>query len=328
MMLSGRPLLATKPDQRYVVERSELASFVASLSQGLNTALFGAPGSGKTTLLRQAARSLAEGSRIRAIYLNASQFEDPLTALVATQDALRGDELPPFAVRDVPRMFESQPSDQLRDPALRIVRSLHQDDPVVVMLDGLSPTSAHALFGQMRDDLWATGITWAVAGDVAHRAGYLAPPADAFFERVIVLGPLSDEQQMALIRKRREAGDPDWLIDVRVSSGNPRSLLASLRDAQDATDAASAGLLAARAARERVAADLGRLHSALLAEIEDGAAVSASDRDLLRRFGISRQRAQQVLNELESRGLVESGTRSSAESGRPRKVYWRVRSSS
>lgn len=325
MMLSGRPLLATKSDQRYFVSRPELGAVVSGLASGLNTVLLGAPGSGKTTLLRQAGRVLADVEGLQVVYLNGSRFDDAIRALLGVQDALRGDQLPlTFAARDVPSVLDPQPADQLRDPALRIVRALRPERATVVMLDGLPPRVAHALFGQLRDDLWQTGITWALAGDVDHRASYLAPPADAFFESVVTLAPLTDEQQLQLIRKRCDANDPGWFHDVRVPSGNPRALLAVLRDAQGASDATAGGLLAARTARQEKAQGRGRLHSMVLAEIEDGAVVSASDEKFLDRFGISRQRAQQVLSDLEKDNLVASGTRPSPTSGRPRKMYWKA----
>ena len=90
--------------------------------------------------------------------------------------------------------------------------------------------------------------------------------------------------------------------NVTIESGNPRALLAALRDAAGGSDVQ--GILARRAERQSQAADeLGPLASMMLAEIENGASASASDRDWLTRFGVSRQRAQQVLAELARGGF-------------------------
>ncbi len=324
MMLSGRPLLATRADRRYVVARPEVERVVASAANGLNALVVGAPGSGKTTLLHQAARALGEHEGARSVYLNASHFDDGVAVLTAVADAVGGDRAPvAVAMGSLGQAVTPQPVDQLRDPSLRLVRLLRQAHDAVVLLDGLPPAISHALFGQLRDELWQTGVTWVVSGDTDDLARHLTPPADAFFETVVELAPLTDGQQAELIVRRRETGDPRWMADVRTARGTPRALLASLRNAQAAGSANAGAVLAARAERELAAERLGRLHSTMLAEIEDGAALSASDEQVLRRFGVSRQRAQQVLAKLEGRGLVESGMRPSS-GGRPRKLYWRL----
>jgi predicted ArsR family transcriptional regulator len=82
-------------------------------------------------------------------------------------------------------------------------------------------------------------------------------------------------------------------------------------------------VLARRAERESRASTLGRIESLMLAEIEDGATASASDTEWLKRFGVSRQRAQQALALLEREQLV-SAARLPGPSGRPRKVYRRI----
>ena len=96
-----------------------------------------------------------------------------------------------------------------------------------------------------------------------------------------------------------------------------------------ATDALVEGAESATYALERdteTAARLGklgpsaqRLWEALLPMEQ----ATANDAQLLDRLGWSRVRANQVLNQLEAAGLVESSTEKAAH-GRPRKVY-RVR---
>jgi hypothetical protein len=166
------------------------------------------------------------------------------------------------------------------------------------------------------------GIVFGVAGDVDERHEYLLAPADAFFDVIVELGALSDKQQAALIARRQERGDPDWR-HVRDPHGNPRALLAALRQAHTAGVEPDAAF-ARRAEREAQASMLGRLHSMLLTEIENGRVASAADPNLLDSFGISRQRAQQVLSDLERAGLVKSAVGKAASGGRPRKLFWRI----
>jgi hypothetical protein len=222
--------------------------------------------------------------------------------------------------------FTPNPIDVRTEEALNLMRELAAEAEkrkACVLLDDPDPDVAHQLFGRLRDELWQTGLVWVVAGDRARRQQYLTPPADAFFERIVELAPLTDAQQRDLIRRRMDRQDNRELLDVRVESGHPRALLTALRDAASSPDDVHA-LLGRRAERQtRAANKLGRLESMMLAEIEDGAAASASDPDWTGRFGISRQRAQQALAALEREHLVRA-ERLPGPSGRPRKVYRRV----
>ncbi|HEX7290028.1 MAG TPA: hypothetical protein VF250_02770 [Conexibacter sp.] len=307
MFLSGRPLLDTAPDQARRLERQEQAPVVRGLAHGLNTLLLGAPGSGKTTLLHAVVGELTRNEPMRAHYLNTTRFDDPLDVLEATRDMLQ-----PFG-RELPR----RPS---ADAALDALSTLRPRQPTAVVLDGLHPRLSHALFGRLRDETWQTGVTWAVSGDADRRSEYLTPPADAFFEKVVALEPLTAEQQRELIERRLQPGDRE-LDDIHVASGNPRALLATLRTIVESGTLDGEPLLVARANRQARADRLGRLHALVLAELEDGAVVSAADDTFRTRFGISRQRAQQVLSELEGAGLADSIVGKGPNGGRPRKLY-------
>jgi GTPase SAR1 family protein len=323
MRLSGRPLLATDLDAKLFLDRPELTQIVGALTGGLNVLLVGARGSGKTSLLRQAARRLNDDDGVRALYIDALRLTDASATLVAIEDELRGEEnAVGLALRESLKGLTSQPVDQLRDQSLRLVRALRVEQQTVAMLDGLDPELAHALFGRLRDEIWQTGIVFLVAGEPDNEPEFLTPPADAFFDRVVRLRPLDDVQQQQLILRRREHGDPDW-SHLRDPNGNPRALLATLRQAQAAGVEPDAAF-ARRAERETRASTMGRVHSMMLAEIENGVVASAADADLLDRLGISRQRAQQVLTDLERGELVQSTTSAVAAGGRPRKVFWRI----
>jgi energy-coupling factor transporter ATP-binding protein EcfA2 len=325
-MLSGRPLLPTAADGRYLVERSEVDRVVQDVEAGMNTLVLAERGMGKTTFLRHVGARVEEEAGFTAVYLDGHRLTDATTILLAVRDALSG---PRTAFSDNLRAtamtFTPMPVEVRNEQALALVRELGsatEGQKVCVLLDDPDPDTAHRLFGRLRDDLWQTGIAWVVAGDEARRQEYLTPPADAFFERVVELAPLSDNQQHELIHRRLNPGDDRGVLAAKVESGNPRSLLAALREAASPHDAQAS--LERRAERQTRAADeLGRLASMMLAEIEDGAAASASDPEWLKRFGVSRQRAQQVLAGLEREELVKS-ERLPGPTGRPRKVYRRV----
>jgi len=325
-MLSGRPLLYTAGDRRYLVERAEEGLVLHNVQAGLNTLLLAERGMGKTTLLRQLQGRLEEELDLKAVYLDARRLEDAAMILLSVRDALEG---PRNAIAESLRTsamsFAPTPVELRNEEALRLVRDLEsgmEGRQACILLDEPDPESAHRLFGRLRDELWQTGLTWVVAGDQARRQQYLTPPADAFFERVLELKPFTQAQQLELVQKRLEGRDDDDVVGVTIESGNPRALLAALRDAAGGHGAQE--VLARRADRERRAAkELGPLASLMLAEIEDGASASASDRDWLSRFGISRQRAQQVLTQLEGKGFVRA-ERLPGPSGRPRKMYRRL----
>jgi energy-coupling factor transporter ATP-binding protein EcfA2 len=324
-MLSGRPLLPTAADRRYLVERAEANRVVQDVQAGMNILVLAERGMGKTTLLRHVGARLEDEASFTAVYLDGHRLTDAVAILLGVRDALSG----PRTVlgdnlRATAMQFAPMPVEVRNEQALALVRELGdatEGQRVCVLLDDPDPEIAHRLFGRLRDDLWQTGIAWVVAGDEARRQQYLTPPADAFFERVVELAPLTDTQQDELIRKRLEGGDDQGIVAVRLESGSPRALLAALRDATTADDAHAA--LSRRTERQRRGDRLGDLAGMMLAEIEDGAIASASDPDWLKRFGVSRQRAQQVLAELERDGLV-SAERLPGPTGRPRKVYRRV----
>jgi hypothetical protein len=324
MMLSGRPLLATAADRRYFVDRPEADIVVRNVAAGMNTLILGERGMGTTTLLRYVADRLEDDS-FATVYLDGRRLGDPALILLAIRDALAE---PRTAIGESLRAstlaFTAMPAEMRGEEALRVVRELStgaEGRRACVLLDDPDPDSAHRLFGRLRDEMWQTGLIWVVAGDSAKRQQYLTPPADAFFERVVELIPLTDEQQDELVHKRLVGDDDRGIVGVRLESGNPRALLAALREATSPADVRA--LLELRADRQLAADRLGSLAAMMHAEIEDGATASASDDEWLMRFGVSRQRAQQVLAELEQQGLVQA-ERLPGPSGRPRKVYRRV----
>jgi len=325
MMLSGRPLLATAADRRYLVERVETDMVLGHVRAGMNTLVLADRGLGKTTFLRHLEWRLEEAS-VNAVYVDGHRWSEARMILLAVRDHLEGPRDPLTEQLQMARLPMTPSPVETRNEALVLIRELARREEgrqACVLLDDPDPDVAHQLFGRLRDELWQAGIVWVVAGVPARRQQYLTPPADAFFERIVELAPLTDAQQQDLIRRRMSRQDSKGLLSVRAESGSPRALLTALRDAASSPEDAQA-VLARRAERQQSAHErLGRLEEMMLAEIENGAAASASDPDWTGRFGISRQRAQQALAALEREQLVRAD-RLPGPSGRPRKVYRRV----
>jgi type II secretory pathway predicted ATPase ExeA len=323
MMLSGRPLLPSA-DRQYLVHRPEADALAQAVKHRLNTLLLAERGMGKTTLLRDVEARVTSELRLTTVYVDGRRLDDAATILLAVRDALDGPSTPMSdSLRAAAMPFVRVPTEVRNEQALRVVRELAEAPRAAcILLDDPDAEVVHRLFGRLRDELWKTGLVWIVAGDAAQAHRYLTPPSDAFFERIVKLAPLTEEQQDQLIRKRLDGEPHPELAAIRVKNGNPRTLLATLREVATGGDAQT--LLAARAQRQqRVDATLGALAGMMLAEIEDGAVASAADPEWLERFGISRQRAQQVLSALERTGNVQA-ERVPGPNGRPRKVYRRI----
>jgi energy-coupling factor transporter ATP-binding protein EcfA2 len=293
-----------------------------AIMQGVATSqpvlLLGDRGSGRTTLLNHVA------------WLLARREEPPQTVMVSGELASNPSQLLGVLVARVQRLAEpggsrgrwiedlralsmpDGPFGQVIQPAIlmELVDLLGErlaalDRPVCLMVDGIAPTVAHGVFGSLRNELWALqGAAWVVAGDSAAEALYLEPPADAFFERTVKLGPLTDADAAKLLRAHlpgiREA---DVQSAIAVSDGNPRRLLRAAGDIQ--AGIAPAGPAADELARHATAV-AGALAGALVGYLAAHGPTSASDETMLRHIGASRQRASQLMHALESVGLLET----------------------
>jgi hypothetical protein len=130
-------------------------------------------------------------------------------------------------------------------------------------------------------------------------------PADARYELLLRrMGPDSSSQIKAL---------------SELSDGNPRKLLNLAREVTSGGVEPYA-IHVGQVNRRTAIANVGRSASMLAAELEALGPRSASDSELLRRLGWTRERAVQVLKALERDGLVTS-TLEKHGAGRPRKVY-------
>ncbi|HEV8565383.1 MAG TPA: AAA family ATPase [Actinomycetota bacterium] len=321
MDLSGRPLLDTKTDHELFADRgSELERLLTSVDRGLNVLVVGERGSGKTTLLRQLAYELRQHSPDNLpAFVEGRLSEDVRTFLDLVRYRLG--LKPPSKVEATLALMTQRAAldDTLELP--RMVGSLREATSGgrrAVLVDELPVGSiGQTLFGRLRDELWQLPLTWVVAVSENEAGPLRSPPADAFFDFVIRLEPLSRDAQRAILEAR--AGPSGNRIASQIDEGNPRRLLALAREALEG-GAQPPDLVRALNRRDAEVSKLGRAASMLMAELESLGPTSASDERLLSRLGWTRTRAVQVLRQLEEKGLVTSST-AKGESGRPRKLY-------
>lgn len=208
-----------------------------------------------------------------------------------------------------------------RDPTDRVIASLDGRDGIVddlrllapadggrlvVLLDSIgSPDIVQHLFGRLRDEVWQLPLLWVVAGNRPDRSRYLEPPADSFFDAVIDVGELDEDDAGDLLRRRAQLAGENGaaarvLLSVagklakQVTPRTPRNLLAAARDvlieAEDDPSRWVTNLYALQARASR----LGRAPAMLFTEVMDLGPVGASDKRLLDRLGWTRPRGTGV----------------------------------
>jgi len=323
-MLQGRPLYDNPADARYRVTPPEWDEVLRALDRGNNILLHGARGAGKTTLLRQLQLALRNHGE-RAVFVDAAATSDPFELAARVRDALK--DRPDVAqtgantaaALDERSASPGGASRQLYDTLVSLGEGV---EPTVVLLDASAAAKAvYGLFGRMRDTIWQLPHRWLVAIDNEDRATALKPPADAFFDTVIALEPLSIEQLLLVLQKRTDELPQALLSQIAANArGNPRAAIRAANDAlvhgYDPTSE-----LSARGRLLDAAAQLGRPHGMLMAELLDLGQASPSDEVLLDRLGLTRARVSTLLQQLLDANLVESTVERSDRPGRPRAVY-------
>lgn len=328
MQLTNRPLLDNPVDEDlFVGRRDELDRIHTSVRAGVNTLVLGERGSGKTSLLRRVQAELRSAPVPQHVVFCSAQNASNLVGLIDTILWHTLHDHPQTALAD--RMSAPEQSSGqygALDALDRLASAFGTVEHAIVLLDDVGdPELVHGLFGRFRDEVWAMNATWVVAGDTQWKATYLSPPADAFFQTLVVLGPLSTAEATQLVRSRIDPAGPDQLDQVMAiasEGGQPRRLVSAAKavfvDGRDAEE-----MRTRQANLELAAVGLGRPATMLLSELHALGPVSASDERLLRRMGWTRTRAVQVLRLLVAAGLVDEGMR--RESGsRPKKMYWAV----
>ena len=314
-----QPLVQSRADQRRFVDRArETDAIIRAVAAVQPVLVLGDRGSGRTSLLNHVAWRLARQTEPRnAVIVSGELASSPsqlLGVLVARVQRLAEpggsrarwiEDLRALSLPDGPFGQVAQPAIVMELVDLLGERLAALERPVCLMVDGIAPTVAHGVFGSLRNELWALdGATWVVAGDAAAEALYLEPPADAFFEHTVRLGPLTDADAAKLLRAHVPSLDARQVERaIAVAEGNPRRLLRAASDIQ-------AGIAPASPPTDELArratALAGPLAGALVGYLAANGPAAASDQTMLRQIGASRQRASQLMHELESAGLLET----------------------
>jgi hypothetical protein len=189
-----------------------------------------------------------------------------------------------------------------------------------VLCDDLTVEQAQTLFGQLRDEWWQTPVRFmaAVRPDVAQALS--APPADVFFDDRLTLDPLAGADASRLLERRHAAGDAPRVAELDPHGARqPRALVAL------AEDEGSGGRDDPGRHRELLAVAgerAGRPGATLLGEMWGRAGVSASDAELQRRLGVTRNRLTALLRTLADAGVLSSYPEPrEGKTGRPRMIY-------
>jgi energy-coupling factor transporter ATP-binding protein EcfA2 len=317
--MANRPLAPTNAEQRRFVDREpQTEEITRAVAASQPVLVLGEPGSGRTSLLNHVAWLLrAESPPLESVIVSGELARDPaqlLGVLVARLARLAEPDGPRTRWLDDLRALSTPdgPFGEVVQPAvlMELVDLLGErlgllERGVALMIDGIAPTVAHGVFGSLRNELWAIqGAAWVVAGDAASGPLYREPPADAFFERVVELGPLSAADAARLLRAHiPQLTKPEVEAAVAAGGGNPRRLLRAATDIQiggEPSDTATG-----RLTDEAVAVG-GPLAGALVEYLASNGPAAASDPRLLSQIGASRQRASQLMHQLESAGLLET----------------------
>lgn len=324
--ISQRSLTASDADGGLFVGReAELRRLERAARLDFNVLVLGERGIGVTSLIAQHQRRLKEAGR-RCFYLSGAKIKDSEQVYDAiTTDGKGRRQILSDVHREV--MGLPAPGSLFHDLVWRITRFEGDALPVVFLDDMHGPKLTHRMFGRYRDEMWRLPCRWVVCGLSRHRSEYLTPPADAFFETELTIGPLDDSGARDLLEARlAAAGDEDArevnLIRseieeiIKGGGGNPRRILSLARESllRDAGENASLERLRQEAAR------LGETEGRFWQHILAFGPVSASDEELLEHFGVTRARATQVLGRLEEAGLAVAHYEKQGV-GRPRKVF-------
>jgi hypothetical protein len=309
-MSGPRPLLNTAADQRLFVADESRRRALAATEKSHNVLIRGVPGSGKSSLLYRAL-SQAHAQDRPALLLSgrhaadSKSLTDLLLALAAEEEWLP----------DAPRPEVDDPL----GPARQLRRLRGAPEGSLVLVDDLTIEQARSLFGQFRDELWQTPVNFATAVRPEVDQVLSQPPADAFFDQRFTLEPLEGKAAAELLRLRADAGESTLLSLEPEAALQPRVLVAfAAKDAPGGRyDPARQDVLLRRA--EKVA---GRSGAMLLAELWGRDGVSASDPDLQRTLGVTRNRLTELLRTLADSGVLTSYAEPrEGRPGRPRMIY-------
>lgn len=308
VQMTQRALTASTPDGKLFADRAdELAAIERAVGLGFNVYVAGQPGSGKTSLLHRVQARLGD----RAVYTTVSRsdsFGELIEQLAVDLDRLARRERPGDGSVSPARRGSDDGAFPPVDALLPLWEASSSTSGTVVLVDGLTDRLHHDLFSRLRDELWEIPVRWVVSG----RTG-LTPPADAFFETTVWLGPLDRGAMGDLLRRRAATGTAEQaavlhrlaeILPDLLEPTTPRHVLAVARSVLLGPDGEAA--LAELRDRQKVRADVSPTAERVLAALEAFGPTHAGDERLLSEIGTSRARVAQVMRELEEAGLVRS----------------------
>lgn len=319
MRLDRRPLLDTRGDAALYVERLADRRTRSSLDLGLNVLVHGSHGSGRTSLgrhLQWLARQPAEGGESTRTVHRLS------AASVTSAEELLGRLL--TAVTGPGNAGESDALDMVE--MLRQAAHEGGGRPLFV-LDDVTTALGRALFGALRDEVWAVEASWLVMCLTSDVDALLMPPVDAFFEVVIPLADSGRGFYLDMVSRRLDGESvpfsmegSEWNALVDMAGNHPRRLLDLVRAV--VVDGESVQHLLIRSDRlDHLQHSLDPQLFALLEELDTYGPAGPSEEYLQQRMGLSRPRLAKLLHDLRDRGLVEETTAPSDGPGRPRVLY-------
>lgn len=331
LQISQRPLTGSDADRRLFVGRSaEMGHLTRAAELGFNVLVLGERGSGITSLMHQHQRSLQDSNH-PVHYVRASRTDKLADLITVIRIAVEGPRGPAFLGGENPFQAlygggDPDPLQELRRLVTPEMLSAPQEDTVI--LDEMHNADlVHEFFGRHRDDVWQLPFRWVVCGLLEQSSNYQEPPADAFFDTTVTLGPLDDSAATELLDVRLTQGgvsdsEAHWRLTserariVTRGRGNPRRILAAARDA--ALRSTEESLLADRLLAS--AADLGNTERLALRYLLVNGPTSPSDPQIIQELDVTRARVNHVLRRLEDAGLVFTFPGKGGV-GRPRRMY-------
>lgn len=308
MTLRKGPLLDTRSDQKlFVSDASRERAITLGAEPTGNVLISGDPGAGKTSVLF----AIRARCGAKALYLNAATLDAPDAIVSVLSRTLAETEA-------IEPGSPSPEGDPLAD--VREIRRWREAPPATrVLLDDLSVRQAIRLFGHLRDELWQTPVSFAVAARPDVAKALSVPPADAFFDTSVILEPFDATLAHRLLEMRAATDQTTMLAfdqddDARMQ---PRELLAIASDG-------SRGGRFAPDRRHRMLARAeevgGRTAAMLFAELWGREGTSAGE--LAITTGLSRQRVATMLHRLEEEKLIVAyPAPRTGRPGRPERLY-------
>lgn len=287
----------------------------------LNTLLVGPRGSGKTTLLRHLQMMLRDEGK-PVVFVDATACRDLNDLALRVRAGVPAPEnleaALPQATSATNEANAAIPSADIHATLEEIGRAPRQR---IIVDASASGAALFELFGRFRDPLWQQNHRWLVAADTADLPLVTRPPADAFFESIIRLEPMTDVELERLLALR-SPDSPGPLIEsiVAEAEGQPRRAVSALIGSVVGDVDPNAAAAERNSLIER-AGTLGRPYAMLMTELLDRGQASPSDEALQRSLGISRARLTDNLRKLMEAGLVTASAERRDTPGRPRTLY-------